>query len=163
MLQLPSSAGVNLIIVINASGIPIRAPCGYLADRYIGPLNCLIPWVLLCGILMFCWASVRTIGGLYVFAVFYGLACGAAMGLFAGTVPSLTKDMSKIGTRVGMVLTMISFGPLTGPSVAGVLIARSGGSYQAAQLWAGTCLIGGAVALVGARVIITGLHLKVKI
>jgi len=98
-----------------------------------------------------------------VFAVFYGLACGAAMGLFAGTVPSLTKDMSKIGTRVGMVLTMISFGPLTGPSVAGVLIARSGGSYQAAQLWAGTCLIGGAVALVGARVIITGLHLKVKI
>lgn len=45
--------------------------------------------------------------------------------MFVGTVPLLTKDLDKIGTRVGMALTMISFGPLTGPSVAGTLIART--------------------------------------
>ncbi|KAJ5300717.1 uncharacterized protein N7443_005719 [Penicillium atrosanguineum] len=127
VLGLSQKAGVNLIIVTNALGIPIRAPLGYLADRYIGPLNCLIPWVTLCGILIFCWAAVHTVAELYVFAVFYGLASAAAMALFAGTVPSLTKDLNKIGTRVGMALSIISFGPLTGPSVAGALIARTGG------------------------------------
>ncbi|KAH6880613.1 putative monocarboxylate permease [Thelonectria olida] len=162
-LGLSQEAAVNLIITINACGIPIRAPCGYLADRYIGPLNCLIPWVALCGILMFCWAALTSIAGLYVFAVFYGLASAAAMGLFAGTVPSLTKDLDKIGTRVGMVLTLMSLGPLTGPPVAGALIQRSDGDYLSAQIWAGTSLLVAAVALVGARVIRTGLSFKVKI
>lgn len=162
-LGLSSSAAVNLIITINACGIPIRAPCGYVADRYLGPLNCLIPWVALCGILMFCWAALDSIAGLYVFAVFYGLASAAAMALFAGTVPSLTKDLDKIGTRVGMVLTLMSLGPLTGPPVAGALIQRTGGSYLAAQIWAGVSLMVAVVALVGARVIKVGPSLKTKI
>ncbi|GCB23469.1 riboflavin transporter MCH5 [Aspergillus awamori] len=163
-LGLSARAGVNLVIVINVLGIPIRAPCGYLADRYLGPLNCLIPWVSICGVLMFCWAGVHNVAGLYIFAVFYGLASAAAMGLFAGTVPSLTKDLDKIGTRVGMALAMISFGPLTGPSVAGALIAQSGDdSYLPAQLWAGAALMVGALALVGARIVITGPHLLVKV
>ena len=161
-MHLSQAAGVNLIIVINACGIPIRAPCGYLADRYIGPLNCLIPWVALCGVLMFCWMAVHSVAELYVFAVFYGLASAAAMGLFAGTVPSLTKDMDKIGTRVGMVLTLMSLGPLTGPSVAGALIARTGGGYLAAQIWAGTSLLAGVAALVGARLITSGFRLRFK-
>ncbi|PIG82193.1 MFS monocarboxylate transporter [Aspergillus arachidicola] len=162
-LGLSQEAGVNLIIVTNALGIPIRAPFGYLADRYIGPLNCLIPWVALCGILMFCWAAVHTVAELYVFAVFYGLASAAAMALFAGTVPSLTKDLDKIGTRVGMALSIISVGPLTGPSVAGALIARTGGGYLASQMWAGASLIVAALALVGARFIISGPHLQAKL
>ncbi|PYI03289.1 MFS monocarboxylate transporter [Aspergillus sclerotiicarbonarius CBS 121057] len=162
-LDLSQTAGVNLVIVINAAGIPIRAPCGYLADRYTGPLNCLIPWVAICGVLMYCWIAVHTVAGLYLFAVFFGLASAAAMGLFAGTVPSLTKDMSKIGTRVGMVLTLMSVGPLTGPSVAGALISRTGGRYLAAQVWAGSALLVGAGALVGARVLVSGWRFMYRI
>ncbi|KAJ5201566.1 uncharacterized protein N7498_006229, partial [Penicillium cinerascens] len=161
--HLSYSAAVNLIIVINACGIPIRAPCGYLADRCIGPLNCLIPWIGLCGILIFCWAAVHTVAELYVFAVFYGLVSAAAMALFAGTVPSLTEDLNKIGTRVGMALTLMSFGPLTGPSVAGALIVRTGGSYLSGQIWAGAALIVGVLTLVGACIIIYGPHLRVKL
>ncbi|KAJ5201868.1 uncharacterized protein N7498_006531 [Penicillium cinerascens] len=126
-LGLSQEAGVNLIIVTNALGIPIRAP-----------------WAI--------WPIV-----------FYGLASAAAMALFAGTVPSLTKDLDKIGTRVGMALSMISFGPLTRPSVAGALIARTGGGYLAAQMWAGAALIVAVLALVGARFIISGLHLRAKL
>jgi MFS transporter, MCT family, solute carrier family 16 (monocarboxylic acid transporters), member 3 len=147
---------------MNAVGIPIRAPCGYLADRYLGPLNCLIPWVALCAIMMYCWVAVHSIIELYIFTVFYGLASAAAMGLFAGTVPSLTKDMSKIGTRVGMVLTLMSVGPLTGPSVAGALIAQTDGNYLAAQIWAGTSLLVGTAALISARFISSGWNLWVK-
>ncbi|KAI1860044.1 uncharacterized protein JN550_011728 [Neoarthrinium moseri] len=120
VLHLSQTGGVNLIIIINAAGLPIRAPLGYLADRYIRPMNCLIPCVALCSILMFCWAAVKGATGLYMSTIFYGLASAAAMGLFAGTVPSLTKDMDKIGTWAGMILTLMSLGLLTGPSVAGV-------------------------------------------
>lgn len=112
---------------------------------------------------MFCWAAVHTVAELYVFAVLYGLASAAAMGLFAGTVPSLTKDLDKIGTRVGMALSIISFGPLTGPSVAGALIARTGGSYLTGQLWAGAALIVSVMALVAARLIISGSRLRAKL
>lgn len=116
---------------------------------------------------MFCWAGLGGggggLGGLYALAVFYGFASAAAMGLFAGTVPSLTKDLDKIGTRVGMVLTLMSLGPLTGPPVAGALIQRSGGSYLAAQIWAGVTLLVATAALVGARVIRTGWVLNVKV
>ncbi|KAJ5171373.1 uncharacterized protein N7500_004156 [Penicillium coprophilum] len=161
-LHLSQIDGVKLIIVINACGIPIRAPCGYLADRYLGPSNCLIPWVALCGILMLCWIAVHTVVELYIFAVFYGLASAAAMALFAGTVPSLTKDLDKIGTRVGMALTLMSFGPLTGPSVAGVLISRTN-SYLAAQIWAGVALTIGVLALGMARIIITGPIIRAKV
>lgn len=162
-LGFDDASGVNLIIIINAAGLPARAPCGYLADRYLGPLNVLIPWVALCGVVMFCWAAVKDSAGLYTFAVIYGVASAAAMGLFAGTVPSLTKDMNKIGTRVGMVLTVMSIGPLTGPSVAGALIGKDGSKYLAAQIWAGTSLLLGAISLVAARLYTTGWHLKVKI
>ena len=41
-LGLSPSAGVYLIMVINGGGVFVRAPCGYPADRYLGPLNCLI-------------------------------------------------------------------------------------------------------------------------
>jgi MFS family permease len=163
VLDISQEAGATLIIITNALGIPVRAPLGYLADRYIGPLNCLIPCVALCGILIFAWAAVHTVTELYVFAVFYGLASAAAMALFVGTVPSLTKDLDKIGTRVGMALTMISFGPLTGPSVAGTLIARTGGEYLAAQMWAGAALIVAVFALVGARITISGPQLRAKL
>ncbi|RAL00357.1 MFS general substrate transporter [Aspergillus ibericus CBS 121593] len=142
----PSTAGVNLVIVINAAGIPIRAPGGYLADRYTGPLNRLIPWVAICGVLMYCWIGVHTVAGLY---------------LFAGRFPSLTKDMSKIGTRVGMVLALMSVGPLTGPSVAGALISRTGGRYLAAQVWAGSAFACGCGGLGGRESVCSWLEVDV--
>lgn len=162
-LGFDGTSGANLIIIINVAGLPIRAPCGYIADRYIGPLNSLIPWVALCAILIYSWAAVHNAAGLYIFAVIYGAASAAAMGLFAGTVPSLTKDISKIGTRVGMVLTVMSFGPLTGPSVAGALISDSKGNYLPAQVWAGSALLVGTASLVAARIWTSGWHLMVKL
>lgn len=162
-LGFDETSGANLIIIINAAGLPIRAPLGYIADRFIGPLNCLIPWVALCAILIYSWAAVYNSAGLYVFAVFYGIASAAAMGLFAGTVPSLTKDMNKIGTRVGMVLTLMSFGPLTGPSVAGALISDSNGNYLSAQIWAGSALLVATASLLTARMWTSGWHLMVKL
>lgn len=69
---------------------------------------------------------MHSVAELYTLAVFYRLAFAAATGLFAGTALSLTGDISKIGSRVSMVSTLISVGPLLGPSVAGALFAGAG-------------------------------------
>ncbi|KAE8368496.1 hypothetical protein BDV27DRAFT_122395 [Aspergillus caelatus] len=37
---------------------------------------------------------------------------------FTNTVPSLTKDISKTSTSMGIVLTLTSIGPRTGPLIA---------------------------------------------
>lgn len=141
---------------MNAVGLPARPMLGYIADRYFGPLNCLIPSILICSILMYSWQAVSDATGLYIFAVFYGLFAAFALSLFVGTVPSLTKDLSKIGTRVGMLLTLMSFAPLTGQSVAGALIDKGKGRYIYAQVWGGTSLMLGVACCIGARLYISG-------
>ncbi|KAE8385674.1 hypothetical protein BDV23DRAFT_164573 [Aspergillus alliaceus] len=67
---------------------------------------------------------MHSVAELYILAVFYRLAFAAATGLFAGTTAlPLTGDNSKIGSRVSMVSTLISVGPLLGLSVAGAIFA----------------------------------------
>ena len=134
-----------------------------MADRFLGPLNCLIPSVALCALLTYCWIAVKDAAGLYVFAALYGMVSAAAVSLFVGTVPSLTKELSKVGTRVGMVLTLMSLGPLTGQSIAGALIEAAGGSYLPAQVWGGTSLLLSTVFLLAARLYTSGWHLKAKL
>lgn len=141
----------------------VRPPLGYIADRHLGPLNCLIPAVTVCAAVLYCWIAVKDAAGLYVFAVFYGIASAASMGLFAGTVPSLTKDLGKIGTRVGMVLTLMSLGPLTGQSLAGVLLQQDHDDYLSAQLWGASSMLLGAISLLASRLWASGWHLKVKL
>ena len=148
---------------MNAAALFVRPILGFVADRYLGPLNCLVPAVALCSLLLYCWIAVKNAAGLYAFAVFYGIASAAAMGLFTGTVPSLTKDLSRVGTRVGMVFTLMSLAPLTGQSVAGALIQKNHGNYLSAQLWGGSSMLLSTVALLSARLWTTGWNLKAKV
>jgi MFS family permease len=100
---------------------------------------------------------------MYVFAVFFGLAVGAAQGLFAGSLASLTKDPRKMGTRFGMVCTIVAFASLAGPPTAGAIIDKSGGRYLWAQVWAGLVIVLASVTFVVARCAVTGFKLWVKI
>jgi hypothetical protein len=59
-----------------------------------------------------------------------------------------------------MVLTLVSLGQLTGPPVAGALIARGG--YISAQVWAGSYLLVVTMALIGAWIIVSGWKFNVK-
>ncbi len=118
---------------------------------------------LLLGIVSFAWIGVKSRVGMYVFSVFFGLANGAAQGVFVGSLASLTKDPRKMGTRFGMVCTIVAFATLAGPPTAGAIIDRSGGEYLWAQVWAALVIVLGAVTLAAARCSATGLKWKVKI
>ncbi|MCJ1358512.1 MAG: hypothetical protein MMC33_008512 [Icmadophila ericetorum] len=154
---------VNLLLVVNAVGILIRAPLGYVADRWIGPINTLIPSAIVLGLMIYVWIGIKTRVAMYLFAVVYGLATGATQGIFVGSLASLTKDLSKTGTRFGMVCTFLAFATLAGPPIGGALIQREGRSFVGGQLWAGSATLVGALTLVAARVHETGWTWKVKI
>jgi MFS family permease len=76
--------------------------------------------------------------------------------IFLGSVSSLTKDLTKMGTRVGMVLSVVSLACFTGGPIAGALIDRLGGKFVGVCIFGGTSMSIGSVILVGARVAETG-------
>ncbi|EPS28689.1 hypothetical protein PDE_03635 [Penicillium oxalicum 114-2] len=161
-IGLTYSDSTNLIIVTNGAGVFGRLIPAYLADRYFGPLNTIIPLSLGASLMMFCWAAVHSTGGLYAFAILYGIFSNGVQGLWPSTLSSLTSDLSKTGIRIGMGFTVVSLACLTGPPLGGALIAKAHG-YIGAQIWGGLSFALGAAILVLARYLKTGKSMKVKV
>lgn len=151
IIGLPLSESINLLIVLNGVGILGRILPNHLADRYVGPINTLIPVVLSTSVLAFAWIAINSRGGLYGWAVVYGMVGAAIQSLFPATLSSLTTDLRMAGTRMGMVFSIVSFAVLTGPPIAGQLIELKDGGYQYAQLFSGASMFVGCMLLVGAR------------
>ncbi|TVY81309.1 Aspyridones efflux protein apdF [Lachnellula suecica] len=151
IIGMPYTSSINLLIVLNGVGVLGRIVPNYLADRYFGPLNSLIPVVFVTSILCFCWISVSSQGGLYAWAVIYGIVGAAIQSLFPATLSSLTTDLRKAGVRMGQVFTIVSFAVLTGPPIAGELIQRKGGEFEYAQIFAGLDLFVGFIFISAAR------------
>lgn len=142
---------INLLLVLNGVGVIGRIIPNHLADRYFGPMNCLIPSVVFSSLLYYCWIAVTNRAGLYGWAVVYGIVGAAIQSLFPATLSSLTTNLRMMGTRMGMVFTIVSFAVLTGPPIAGALIDAKRGEYQYAQMFAGLDLTIGCCFLVAAR------------
>lgn len=161
ILGLSYEESVNLLITVNGLGIIGRLASAMVAT-YTGPVNAIVPCAIASAILMYGWIGITSEGGLYAFAVLYGLAANGVQGLWPGGLASLITDETKTGTRIGMGFTIASTALLTGSPVGGALITRDNGGYLYAQIWAGTSLLVGACVLVGARLSKTGPHLKQK-
>ncbi len=140
-------------MILNGVGIPGRLIPAFLADRYFGPFNMLIPSVSCAGILLLCWIGITTFGGFVAFVIVYGICANAVQTLFPSTLSSLTSDLTKMGTRVGMVFTIVSAACLTGPPIAGALIDLKSGDFLYAQIFGGVTVLLGASTLLAARVV----------
>ncbi|PLB49677.1 MFS general substrate transporter [Aspergillus steynii IBT 23096] len=156
------SVSISLLLIMNGVGVPARVLPNLLADKYTGPVNLLVPVAMISSIALFSWISVVNISGLYVFAVFYGLFSASLQSLFPASLASLTVDLSKIGVRTGMILTVVSFAALTGSPIAGALVQRGNGSYKYAQIFAAVSMFVGTLLLVVARASKTGLRLNAR-
>ena len=150
-IGLTDSEATNLLILINAVGIPARPVLGLLADRYFGVLPTLIVSGTILGALLYVWMAIQSAAALYAWAVFYGVASAATLGLFVAGSASLTHDLSKMGTRFGMLFSILGVSLLIGPPTAGALIQHENGGFAAAQVWSGTVTIAGAVLIGAAR------------
>lgn len=156
ILHISENSSINDLLIINGIGLFGRLIPNHLADRFFGPLNVIIPFAFISGLLLYCWAAVTSPGGLIGFAVTYGLFAAGIQGLFPSVVASLTTDLKKAGVRMGMVFSAISFAVLTGPPLGGALIQNENGRYLDAQMWAGSALMVGFLMLIASRVVAKG-------
>ncbi|KJK60654.1 monocarboxylate transporter 1 [Aspergillus parasiticus SU-1] len=163
ILHASSSVSMTLLMILNSVGILGRLLPSFLADRYLGPLNTIIPINLSTAIIMYSWATVHSLGSLYAFTVVYGFFAAGVQSLFPAVVTHLTHDQGRIGTRMGMVFAIVGVACLVGLPLSGVLIgARHDGGFLYAQMASGTFLGVGAVFMVLARVAKTGWVWMVK-
>ncbi|EHY54198.1 MFS-type transporter [Exophiala dermatitidis] len=154
---------LTILIIFNAAAVPVRLMTGYITDRFLGPLNTMVPLLFINALFGFVWIAVRSVPSMYVFSVFYGFSAGAFQCLFPTTVASLNDDLSKNGVRMGMAFSVFSFAGLAGPPIGGALLTTNGGGrggYLVAQLCLGICTTVGAIFMVGARVYKEGWTLK---
>ena len=68
ILGISEDDAINNLLILNGLGLFGRLIPAYLADRYFGPLNTLIPFVFISGLMIFCWAAVDSTGGLIGFS-----------------------------------------------------------------------------------------------
>jgi MFS family permease len=128
---------------MNGVGLFGRVVPAFLADKYFGILNTLIPFVAISGALLFGWIGVSSTAGLFGWAVIYGIAANATQSLFPAAIGDLSTDPTRIGTKVGMVLGVVSIPCLTGPPIGGRLVAINHGDFLFAQLFGGFTLVAG--------------------
>lgn len=150
ILHTTTSTSFNLLLIINAFGIPGRFIPGLLADRYFGPLNVIIPFMAITGVLLYCWIAITSIPAFSIWVAVYGFFAGGCQSLFQASVSSFATPVNA-GVRIGMVCTIVSFACLSGPPIGGKLVENTGGVYLHAQIFGATVLLIGAGFLLAAR------------
>lgn len=135
---------------MNGVGIVGRLFPSFLA-LWLGTFNVFTTLVATTSLIIYCWAAVSSLQGLYAWTVFFSLSMGGIQSLFPAALAALRFDAQKQGTRMGMVFAVIGFGVLIGPPISGVLVRNGGGSYLDAQMFSGSCMVAGLVLMVAAR------------
>jgi MFS family permease len=146
------ATSTDMLMIMSAVGFVARIVPGLISDRWTGPLNLLIPFTVASAITAYGWAGVHSIGGIYAFSPTYGIVTAGVQGLFPVGLSSLTTDLKKIGVRMGMVLTILSFSALTGNPIAGALVQVDNGRYLYMQMFMGSAMMAGGLCLLGARI-----------
>ncbi|KAL7810771.1 MFS general substrate transporter [Trichoderma aethiopicum] len=123
-----------LLPILNASSIPGRIIPGFVADR-VGSLDTYVVVCALSSASVFYWISVTNAAGNIAFAVLYGFWSGSVVALGSVVLTSITPDMSRLGTRLGMVSILKGIGSLIGPPISGAIL-KSTGKYIGIQLLA---------------------------
>ncbi|PVH93297.1 MFS general substrate transporter [Periconia macrospinosa] len=163
VLHTPYNTSINLLLMMNGLGLIGRLIPGLIADRLYGPFNTVLPFCLVTTIILYCWTAVSSVPSLYAFASLYGFFSAGFQGLFPATLTTLTKDMSKAGTRTGMGLGWVGVSSLIGPPIAGALVQSNGGDYTIAIVWGASMMLAGTVIMGLARISLTGWKFKVRV
>ncbi|KAI0032639.1 putative MFS monocarboxylate transporter [Vararia minispora EC-137] len=145
-----ATLALYLVPILNAASVPGRIVPNIAADR-IGSVNTIGPCVLVCGLLVFCWPAIHSLGALVAFALLYGFFAGTFVSLTSAALVNLTEDMRLVGTRVGMSFTCAGAGILIGNPVAGALINIPAGDFARMQFFSAALVMASGCLFVAAR------------
>jgi predicted MFS family arabinose efflux permease len=163
ILRAPQSTGIQLLLTMNGVGLIARVVPNFVAEKVTGPLNLIIPYSVVVGVVFFSWIAVTSVSSLWAWAVMYGIMTAGPQALFPVVLTSLTDDPKKMGVRSGMGFTMAGFAVLVGPPIAGAIVERMDGSYLGLQIFSGLTLMMAACFQVAARIAKVGLDFKAKL
>ncbi|XXG98989.1 hypothetical protein Hte_005322 [Hypoxylon texense] len=159
-----SSLALYLVPILNAASAFGRAVPNWLADK-IGPTNVVMPGAFMTGVLLLCNLAVHNAAGIILIAIFLGFFSG----VFIATPPMLfirlTKDKSKVGTRVGMAFAVVGLGVLTGGPGGGAVLQHDVNRLDWTSMWiyAGVASLASGVVFLILRTRLGGIKLVVKV
>ncbi|KAI1770472.1 MFS general substrate transporter [Hypoxylon cercidicola] len=129
-----------MVPIFNAASCFGRVLPNALSDK-VGAFNVIAPCSLITGILMICLMAAHSQGAVIGIVVLAGFFSGVFIAMPPVCFFPLTKDKSKLGTRIGMGFGMIALGLLIGGPVAGAIL----GEVKPLN-WAGLWGFGGGMA-----------------
>jgi len=106
----PKSA-FNSVVILSFTGILGRVGFGFASDLY-GPWNLLMPVSGFLSFMLLTTCTVQGIKSLVFLSMFYGIFSAAWLSLLVTALSTLASRMSETGTRIGLVLSISSFGLL---------------------------------------------------
>jgi MFS family permease len=129
-----SALAQHLVALLNACTIPGRILPSFFADRY-GALDTYIVVCACASVSVFCWVGAVSAAGNIAFAVVYGFFSGGVVALATVVITSITPDLGRLGTRLGMVNIIKGVASLVGPPISGAILGSTG-KYLGIQLFA---------------------------
>lgn len=152
-LDVDGSLAFYLLAVLNSGSFFGRLIPNLIAN-YTGSLNMLLFCIFTSGILVFFWITIQDLAGVIAFAILYGFFSGAVVALPPTALITISPDISKVGTRLGMSFSFAGFGLLVGNPIAGALL-RSEFHYKGLQIFSGIAVIIGFILMGCATLVYT--------
>lgn len=120
---LDTSMAFYLVPIFNAASCFGRTVPNALSDK-VGPFNLLAPGAVITGVLVLTIIPVDSEPSIIVLALLAGFFTGLFIALPPICFVALTKDRSKIGTRMGMGFGLSAFGILAGGPGGGAILGE---------------------------------------
>ncbi|GJF00222.1 MFS general substrate transporter [Phanerochaete sordida] len=138
----PRATAFYVLAALNGAGTLGRLVPACAADR-AGRFNVLVPAAAAAGVAVLAgWPLAHGLGGCVAFAAVFGFASGAFNALVVPCVAQIS-DVRHIGTRIGLLYSVLAFPSLAGEPAAGALLRAAHGSYIGMIVFSGaTVLLG---------------------
>ncbi|KAL4894760.1 major facilitator superfamily domain-containing protein [Aspergillus ambiguus] len=149
VLQQPRESGLYLLAGLNAASLPSRIGLAVLTSRF-SPVSLLTTAAVASSVLLYCWISIKSLVGLAVFSVLFGMSSGAFLSLGSVVIahPRITPSPEVAGARLGTQWFFSSLGSLIGAPIAGVLQNTRTNDFTGGQIFGGSTMAGAVLCLV---------------
>ncbi|KAI1766904.1 MFS general substrate transporter [Hypoxylon sp. FL1150] len=136
-LKQPPEVGASLLTGLNASSLFGRLALNWLSE-HTKPLLIWQFTILITGLLLFLWFTIKNFAEIIIFVICYGFVDGGLISLIAPSLKELyPDDDSSFGAQLGIVEGLQGVGFLVGPPIAGAILASPAG-YFGVSLFNGT-------------------------
>ncbi|KAI0369439.1 MFS general substrate transporter [Pilatotrama ljubarskyi] len=148
--EISSGTSFYIISAMNAGSIFGRIAPPFLADT-VGRFNIVVPTTFLMGLLaLVFWTFAKSLMAIVLFAVVYGCFSGAFLAMQIPCIAQIS-NIGEVGTRIGILYSVASFGVLAGGPAAGAVLRGDGGSYTGMIVLCGVVNILGSLLLLWSK------------